>query len=43
MEGLLEAVESGDLDRLATHLRRYKHLFRGTAGLGMNFYIGHKE
>ena len=42
VEELFEAVENGDLDRLGTHLRRCKHLFRGTAGLGMNFYIGFK-
>lgn len=42
IERLIALVEGGDRDAVAAHIRSCRHLFQGTAGLGMNFYIGHK-
>jgi SAM-dependent methyltransferase len=40
---LIKLVESGNLEELAPGIKKFKQLFKGTAGLGVNYFIGYKE
>jgi SAM-dependent methyltransferase len=39
---VMEVVGTGDVDRIKSQLLECKYLFRGTNGIGINWYIGHK-
>lgn len=39
---VMELVESGDLQRIKEQILNSAYLFRGTNGIGINWYIGHK-
>ena len=38
----INVSKSGDLDKLCRHVASTRLLFRGTAGLGMNYFIGYR-
>lgn len=42
IETTLALLDQNDLDALEQHLANSKVLFRGTAGLGMSYYIAHR-
>lgn len=39
---VMELVKTGDLQRIKQQILSSKYLFRGTSGIGINWYIGHK-
>lgn len=42
VEQVIAAVDGGDFERVRTVTANTKHIFRGTVGLGMNYFIGRK-
>lgn len=43
VKSLLSAIEDKNLNKIKIIIKNSKYLFKGTNGLGMNYYIGHKD
>lgn len=43
ISAVIEAMNSGDVEKVVSCVEGSVHLFRGTAGLGMNYFVGYKE